>query len=113
MQRPIVLDSGLSGAFLAQHGIHGFATRPSLTADGNKLPYYEMNALKSLLVIVACTLAFATPHLAAWKFHFPTETEKLLWRVASVLCAGIPLSMVADMAGTKGAGKWESIIFVL
>jgi hypothetical protein len=110
MQRPIVLDSGLSGAFLAQHGIHGFATRPSLTADGNKMPYYEMNALKSLLVIVACTLAFAAPHLVAWKFHFPTETGKTLWRVASVLCTGIPLSMVAAMAGTKGVGKWESII---
>ena len=30
-------------------------------------------------------------HLIAWNFHFPTETEKILWRVASLVSAGGPI----------------------
>ncbi|KAN0084437.1 hypothetical protein V8E55_007941 [Tylopilus felleus] len=34
-------------------------------------------------------------HLIAWNFHFPTEAEKILWRVASlVLVAGPPASFI-------------------
>ncbi|KAG6374701.1 hypothetical protein JVT61DRAFT_4070 [Boletus reticuloceps] len=30
-------------------------------------------------------------HLIAWDFHFPTETEKILWRVASLVLTGSPV----------------------
>ena len=34
-------------------------------------------------------------HLIAWSFHFPTEAEKILWRVASlVLVAGPPACFI-------------------
>lgn len=38
---------------------------------------------------VIAGLVFGSLHCAAWNFHFPTPTEKLLWRVSSLICAGM------------------------
>ncbi|KAH7389384.1 hypothetical protein DE146DRAFT_161539 [Phaeosphaeria sp. MPI-PUGE-AT-0046c] len=31
-------------------------------------------------------LAFGALHIAAWNFYFPSVTERLLWRISSILC---------------------------
>lgn len=33
-------------------------------------------------------------HLIAWNFNFPTETEKILWRVASIVLTVTPFVFV-------------------
>ena len=40
------------------------------------------------LSLSATWLLLGGLHLIAWNFHFPTETEKILWRVASLVLAG-------------------------
>ena len=41
-----------------------------------------------LLSLSTTWLLLGGLHLIAWKFHFPTETEKILWRVVSLVLAG-------------------------
>jgi hypothetical protein len=46
--------------------------------------------------LVAATV-FGVLHLTAWNFIFPTRTEKILWRVASLLCTSPLLWMLSLM----------------
>lgn len=42
-------------------------------------------------------LIFGIPHLFAWNFAFPTDTEKLLWRIAASATVGLPVvGAIAD-----------------
>jgi hypothetical protein len=60
-------------------------------------------------VLAVMSAAFGCLHLIAWNFEFPTETEKLLWRIATVLSiavpvaglATIPLAQIAIQAGNS------------
>jgi hypothetical protein len=46
-------------------------------------------------MLLACPLAYGGVHFAASNFHFPTPTEQLLWKIASLLImVGIPGSIV-------------------
>jgi hypothetical protein len=49
-------------------------------------------AIPTLAVMSA---AFGCLHLIAWNFHFPTEAEKLLWKVATVLSITVPMTGLA------------------
>ncbi|KAF1968904.1 hypothetical protein BU23DRAFT_571987 [Bimuria novae-zelandiae CBS 107.79] len=40
-------------------------------------------------LLCLATLVFTAIHVAGWNFHFPNETERLLWRIASILIFGI------------------------
>jgi hypothetical protein len=71
-------------------------------------------AIPGLAVMSA---AFGCLHLIAWNFEFPTEREKLLWRIATVLSIAIPviglttipLSQVAVQAGNPRDFMWECL----
>ncbi|KAH7386956.1 hypothetical protein DE146DRAFT_188180 [Phaeosphaeria sp. MPI-PUGE-AT-0046c] len=39
---------------------------------------------KSLIASVLVGVGFGALHLVGWNFHFPSETERLLWRISSV-----------------------------
>ncbi|KAI0196549.1 hypothetical protein EV127DRAFT_416860 [Xylaria flabelliformis] len=39
--------------------------------------------------IIFLTAAYAAIHLAAWRYHFPTEAEMWLWRASSLIIAGV------------------------
>ena len=43
------------------------------------------------LALSAAWLLLGGLHLIAWNFHFPTETEVILWCVASVILATGPI----------------------
>lgn len=41
---------------------------------------------------IVCIL-FGTCHAIGWNFEFATDTEKILWRIASISCAGLPIGI--------------------
>lgn len=49
--------------------------------------------LLNLAALPICS-AFGISHILAWNYSFPTETEKLLWRVASIGVFTLPLLLL-------------------
>ncbi|RAH73528.1 uncharacterized protein BO66DRAFT_225105 [Aspergillus aculeatinus CBS 121060] len=45
-------------------------------------------------VVVLTGMLFSGVHLAAWRSHFPTHLEKLLWRIAAIYSTAFPLGDV-------------------
>lgn len=43
------------------------------------------------LVTSIITILFGAIHCFAWSFEFPSETERLLWRIASVIITASPV----------------------
>lgn len=48
------------------------------------------------------SVIFGGIHLAAWNFHYPTSTEQLLWRIASLCCTCLFLVLATVLVIT-----WE------
>jgi hypothetical protein len=44
------------------------------------------------VMLIALPIVYGSVHLAAWNFEFPTEVEKIIWRVACVVVASGILS---------------------
>jgi hypothetical protein len=59
-----------------------YATNVSWSNLDNHFVYYA-------LPIIA--IGFGGVHCIGWNFHFPTEIEKILWRVSSAAVTTIPL----------------------
>jgi hypothetical protein len=112
VQCPIFLGSEVPAAFLVDHKICALKTYYSITDI--KLPNsYEIGGSKGGSFIVLIILAFTACHLIGWNFYFPTRTEQLLWRMASVLCAVMPAMSLFCIyftdpapAGSKHAKVW-------
>jgi hypothetical protein len=91
VRRPIVLDSNVPAASLVEHRIEAFETCLSIM-DGGGLPLaHELSDSLPFCSLFVIPLAFGALHVIGWNFYFPTRTEQLLWRVASILCVGIPI----------------------
>jgi hypothetical protein len=92
VQRPVILNCEVPAAFLADSRIQPLTTYFSLV--DSDMPYgLGLHQFKGRSIALAVILAFTAPHLIGWNFHFPTRAEQLLWRAASVLCAGIPIPL--------------------
>jgi len=111
VQCPILLGSEVPAAFLVDHKIHALKTYYSFT--DRKLPNsYMMSGSKEGPFVVLIILAFTACHLVGWNFYFPTRTEQLLWRIASVLCAGMPAMIsCCRYFGSSGAEVWEKLMW--
>jgi len=48
--------------------------------------------------IVMSTMCFGAIHLAAWRNYFPSEVERTLWQVASVLSSTLPLGSLLALS---------------
>lgn len=42
------------------------------------------------IVASVITIMFGVVHCFAWSFHFPSETERLLWHIASLVITASP-----------------------
>ncbi|KAF2738084.1 hypothetical protein EJ04DRAFT_486788 [Polyplosphaeria fusca] len=47
--------------------------------------------------LALCCLMFGVCHLLGWNAMFPTPIERLLWRIASICCTLLPLSIIPMM----------------
>lgn len=57
------------------------------------------------------TLIFTAIHIAGWNFDFPTPTERLLWRICSLLLFGITVAfwIFETTASWTRLGRWKAI----
>lgn len=94
VQRPVLLDCEVPTVFLTESSIYPLETAYSFWDVNNLRSEYELEATGSVLLAVLVIIAFTAPHLIGWNFYFPTRTEKWLWRVAGVLCAGLPIAAI-------------------
>jgi len=111
IQRPIVLDCEVTAAFLAFHNISSLKTASSLS-DSLYFPQgYNPTLTQTGLSLILTILAFTAPHLLGWNFHFPTRTEQWLWRVAAVLCAGLPIAVLfcTGLAESLGGNRQKRL----
>ena len=98
VQRPLILDTDVSVAELAELDISA-SERYVSTRYGGSMPHaHNMTKSRLAAFVLIIVLAFAALHLAGWNFYFPTRTEKILWRVASAICAGSSIFIVAAIA---------------
>jgi len=61
-------------------------------------------------------LVFGSIHLFAWNLSFPNDTEKLLWRLSSILAALIPAVLATLLAianRSRGIGVQERWYFII
>jgi hypothetical protein len=102
IQRPMVLDSEVSTTFLTEHKIQHLETyRSLLDSEGAS----GMDGLLSITCCPVISSAFAACHLIGWNFPFPTWSEQLLWRAASILCGALPIFIVVANLAAGGRGK--------
>jgi hypothetical protein len=57
------------------------------------------------------TLLFTAIHVAGWNFDFPSNTERLLWRISSLLLFGITVAFwfFDTIASWTRLGRWKTI----
>jgi hypothetical protein len=94
VQRPVLLDCEVPTAFLTECSIYPLETAYSFWDAVNLPSEHRLEDTEVVLFVVLIVIAFTAPHLIGWNFYFPTRTEKWLWRVAGVLCAGLPITAI-------------------
>ncbi|KAG9257841.1 uncharacterized protein F5Z01DRAFT_306139 [Emericellopsis atlantica] len=57
------------------------------------------------------TLVFTGLHVAGWNMSFPTYTEQILWRVASLILFGVTAAfwILETMASWVRLGRWKML----
>ncbi|KAK6958252.1 hypothetical protein Daesc_001049 [Daldinia eschscholtzii] len=67
----------------------------------DRQPYFRNDTLRPIhinRIFLPCLIIFMVLigllHVIAWDFSFPSDVEKIMWRVASVASAGIPLLLL-------------------
>jgi hypothetical protein len=66
--------------------------RPRISNDMMRLQAQGTQHLSLTYVLALSTLCFGGIHCAAWQSYFPTQVERILWQVASVLSATLPMT---------------------
>ena len=62
-------------------------------------------------LLCAATLIFTAVHVAGWRFSFPSEIERILWRVSSLTLFGITLTfwLLETGASWVRLGRWDRV----
>ena len=66
--------------------------RPRLRNDMLRLQAHGMQHLTLTYALAVSTVCFGAIHCAAWQNHFPSQVERRLWQIASVLSSTLPLT---------------------
>lgn len=58
-----------------------------------------------------CVLLLCSSHVAGWNFDFPSDTERILWRVSSLSLFGITVAFwfFETIASCTRLGRWKTI----
>lgn len=85
------------------------AERPIQRIPNDRFPTNPYGIQEYLLCFA--TLLFSGIHAAGWNFDFPTATERILWRVSSLLLFGITAAfwLFETMASWTRLGRWRKI----
>ncbi|KZM21840.1 uncharacterized protein EKO05_0003131 [Ascochyta rabiei] len=70
-------------------------TREPVSRLGFRYDLEMLNSELPFILGVGGALTLGALHLVGWQFHFPTETERWLWRGSSIACVAIPLMVYA------------------
>ncbi|KAK6339321.1 hypothetical protein TWF718_008742 [Orbilia javanica] len=62
-------------------------------------------------ILCVATLGYAAIHLVGWNYNFPTETEKILWRVSSMFLFvnTVAFWLFETTAAWWRAGRWQRL----
>ncbi|KAI1192805.1 hypothetical protein F5X97DRAFT_339722 [Nemania serpens] len=60
----------------------------------------------ALCILAALTAGFGSIHAIAWNFEFPTFTEQLLWRVATVVSTALPSAALLAIPLSQITVSW-------
>jgi len=65
---------------------------------------------QSLGIAILIATVFGAVHCAGWSFYFPSEAEKKLWHISSVVIAGLPLAVFTSVVSiTSLAILWRRV----
>lgn len=83
--------------------------RPIQRIPNDRFPTKPYGVQEYLLCFA--TLLFTAIHVAGWNFDFPTHTEKVLWRISSLLLFGITVAFwfFETIASWIRLGRWKMI----
>jgi hypothetical protein len=83
--------------------------RPIQRIPNDRFPMDPYGAQEYLLCFA--TLLFTAIHVAGWNFDFPTATERLLWRISSLLLFGITVAfwVFETIASWTRLERWRAI----
>ncbi|CAI6309122.1 unnamed protein product [Periconia digitata] len=83
--------------------------RPIQRIPNDRFPTNPYGAQEYLLCLA--TLIFTGIHVAGWNFDFPTNIERLLWRISSLLLFGITVAFwfFEIIASWVRLGRWKAI----
>ncbi|KAL5387546.1 hypothetical protein PMIN02_008081 [Paraphaeosphaeria minitans] len=83
--------------------------RPIQRIPNDRFPTNPYGSQEYLLCLA--TLVFTAIHVAGWNFDFPTNVERLLWRLASLLLFGITAAfwILETIAWWVRLGRWRTV----
>jgi len=67
----------------------------------------------SYTLVALITLAFGGIHCIGWSFAFPTSTERILWRVASLCITGVPVVLFPLIVTVDAYGEASQFCVVI
>lgn len=81
--------------------------RPIKRIPNDRFPMDAYGKQEYLLCIA--TIIFAAVHVAGWNYSFPSATERILWRVSSMLLFSVTVAfwILETMASWKRLGRWK------
>ena len=93
------LLNGPSGKILPTHALsYHVSDLPGALPEFNDISWWMSFIIETkvlFILLVALPLVYGGIHLATWNFHFASQTEHLLWKIACINIMGtIPLGVI-------------------